>query len=594
MRRKVVNAKKLNKQNKNYFKIKLTSIAIIMTLVTTCTSLGLYEKYEKNRVKHENVYGYEDIQPWDVLKIKSDNFVILDAGDYNTMGTVFLDKKIEICNEKDISVGLVINSEADTLEKIYNDVELAKSIVLKHKIDYPVYLNIDKIIENDDLDMDMKTKIIKSFLQKCQSNNIYVGIQGKDSNLYRVKKFCEIVDYDAFLIKENESDLIKYDGNCTLVKELDGTIHSKENLATIITDKNLNDANNFYNDGRHIVGKDETILDISCQYRMSVNELLSFNDIKKEDIKEGMTLRIPTLIDKSIPNINNEKTILEDPLLGCDISYAQGTNIDWNKMNENFEFVIARISQGTKLDNCFENNIKNCNYYNIPVGVYCFNDVKRNNLSDDDFRKECEEQADFVIQNLSNKRIDYPVYLDIENVNGPLNAIYSKEDINILLDVWYEKMLSNGYEPGLYTGMDAYKYISNWVDYNINDKFNTWIAGGTNYDEVRQFDEVDVLPNEYNYQNKTYNANIRQVSQAGINAGAGNGLGHLDINYSYVDYSNMDKGNNDPNDSLFGIKEFTQLPNATQVGILAGTGGGASLLLASAILIARNKKRKSY
>jgi len=588
VRKKVVDSKKVNVRTN--LKYKVASLAVILSIATTCISLGIYERNENNRVKHENAYGYEDVNPWDYFKVKSDDFVILNAGDYDTLGTILLDRKIDVCNKNDISVGLVIMSEADNEEEIYNDVEHVKSILSKHKIDYPIYLNIDKIIENDNLNVDMKTKLIKNFLEKCQSNNMYVGIHGKDSNLCRVKKYCKIVDYDAFVIMDEGSNEVKYDGNYTLYKDGEKIV-SKTNLVDLIKEKELNLSDRFLKDGKHIVQKDENILDISCKYGLSVNELLAFNDLKKEDIHEGMTLRIPSLIDKSIPGISNERERLEEPLLGCDISYAQGTNIDWNKMNENFEFVIARVSYGMDLDPCFESNIKNCNYYNIPVGVYCFNNVRRNDLSDEDFKKQCEKQADFVIQNLSNKRIDYPVYLDIEKPNGPITDIYSRDDVKIMLDVWYNKMLESGYEPGLYTGMDGFKYISNWVDYDINEKFHTWIAGGVNYKEERNFDDCDVLPSEYTYQDKDYVADIRQVSDAGINGGAGNGSGHLDINYSYIDYSKDYHVNNNLDDPLFGIKDFIQLPNASQVGILTGTLAGASLLAASAYIIGKQKSK---
>lgn len=588
-KRKVSNSKVFDFRNSKKFKI--TTLSVILSLATSCVGLGLYSKYEKNRVKHENSYGYENVNPWNYFNVKSDDFVILDAGDHDTYGTLFLDKKIKKCVENDISVGIVINSDADTEEKIYNDVEYVKSILTNYKIDYPIYLNIDKIIENDNLNVDMKTKIIKNFLEKCHSNKIYVGIHGKDSNLCRVKQYCKIVDYDAFVIMDEGSDYVKYDGTYMLYK--DGKkIISKANLATVIEDNDLNDSNRFLKDGKHVVQKDESILDISCKYGLSVNEILSFNDIKKDDIHEGMILRIPSLIDKSIPAINQEKVRLENPLLGCDISYAQGSDLDWKKLQENFEFIIVRVCQGTRLDSSFETNIKNCNYYNIPTGVYCFNDVRRNGLTDEDFRKQCEEQANFVIQNLSNKKIDYPVYLDIENVNGSLTDIYSKEDINILLDVWYEKILSSGYEPGLYTGMDAFKYITSWVDYDINEKFNTWIAGGKNYDQVRQYDECDMLPSEYTYQDQNYVADVRQVSQAGINGGAGNGEGRLDINYSYVDYTNQEIIKSDVDDPLFELKDYVQLPNQSQVGVLSGTLGGISLLATSAYFINRNKNKR--
>lgn len=590
-RRKVINSKKVNV--KNNLKYKVAALAVILGITTTCLSLGIYQSNENNRVKHENSFGYEDVNPWDYFKVKSDDFVILNAGDHNSFGTMFLDKKIQMCEKTDVSVGLVIMSEADCEEEIYNDVEHVKAILSKHNIDYPIYLNIDKIIENDNLNIDMKTKLIKNFLEKCQSNNIYVGIHGKDSNLCRVKKYCKIVDYDAFVIRDEGKEEIKYDGNYTLYK--DGKkIISKSNLANIIEEKNLNESSRFLKDGKHIVKKDETILDISCNYGLSVNEILSFNDLKKDDIHEGMVLRIPSILDKSIPGINLEKEKLSIPLRGCDLSYCQSTNMDWNKLSNNFDYIIVRVSQGKKLDSCFENNIYNCNLNNIPVGIYCFNDVRRNNRSDDEFRKDLEEQANFVIQNLNNKRIDYPVYLDIETLyqGETIFDAYSKEDINIMLDVWYEKMLSVGYEPGLYVNREGYWYITNSVDYDISENFNTWIAGGEQFNQEKSLENVTAPSISYEYKGNMYSPDMQQVSQFALNSGAGNGNGHLDINYSYVDYEKQNKlyNNTDP---LFNIKDWTQLPTLEQTAVIGGAGLGTIMLLGASGYLLVRKKRKT-
>lgn len=590
-KKKVIGIKKFN--FRKHTKFKVAFLAVILSITTMCVGNGLYNKHEAKRIKHENMSGHESIMPWDLYKVKSDDFVILDAGDHNTMGTLFLDKKIKACNENDISVGLVVMSEAETEEEIYNDVEHIKSILVNNSINYPVYLNIDKIIENDSLNVESKTKIIKNFLEKCQSNNIFVGIHGKDSNLCRVKKYCEIVDYDAFVIPDNGINEIKYDGSYTVYKDGKRLV-SKENLASIITERDFNNSDRFVKDGKHVVQKDETILDISCNYGLSVNEILSFNDLKKEDIHEGMTLRIPSVLDRSISGINDSKQRLDIPLRGCDLSYCQSTNMDWNKLSENFDYIIVRISQGKKLDVCFENNIYNCNLNNIPVGIYCFNDVRRNSRSDKDFRKELEEQADFVISNLNNKRIDYPVYLDIETLykGETIFDAYSKEDIQIMLDVWIEKMLNVGYEPGLYVNREGLWYVQNSVDYDVSDRLHTWVAGGEQFNERKDLKDVYAPADNYVYKNETFKPDMQQVSQYAQNAGAGNGLGYLDINYSNVDYENIKRTQNN-DESLFDIKEFNQFPTLEQMAIVGGTGIGSLFLLGAAGYLITKRKRKS-
>ena len=46
---------------------------------------------------------------------------------------------------------------------------------------------------------------------------------------------------------------------------------------------------------------------------------------------------------------------------------------------DNFEFLILRVSQGTDLDDRFEENARNANLHDIPIGVYCFNNYTNNN-----------------------------------------------------------------------------------------------------------------------------------------------------------------------------------------------------------------------
>ena len=130
-------------------------------------------------------------------------------------------------------------------------VEYAKSIVRDYEVKFPVYLNIDKIITNDNLNNEMKTKLIKNFLEKCSANNMYVALHGTDSNLRRVKEYCGITGFDALVVKE--SDEILYDGSYSVYQELDGTFVAKVDLEEIILGKGLNDSEAFANDGSYTI-----------------------------------------------------------------------------------------------------------------------------------------------------------------------------------------------------------------------------------------------------------------------------------------------------------------------------------------------------
>ena len=66
------------------------------------------------------------------------------------------------------------------------------------------------------------------------------------------------------------------------------------------------------------------------------------------------------------------KTILSK---GIDVSYANG-KIDWSVMKNHVDWVIFRVGYGSNYasqdDAQFENNIKGCEKYGIPYGVYLY------------------------------------------------------------------------------------------------------------------------------------------------------------------------------------------------------------------------------
>ena len=511
---------------------KIVAFVMAGVLATGATGIAIKKSNETENT-FPNEYGHETNLFIENIFVDDDDFILLDVGNHDDFGVLFQNSKMNYINKKDNALGIIINSDACDEESIYDDVEFVKGIVRDHDISFPVYLNIDSIITNDDLNIEMKTKIIKDFLEKCSANNIYVGLCGTDTNLCRVRKYCDITSYDAYLIQDEEN--IKYKGTYNVVKDLDGNIHASANLAETINNKKLNEADRFFSDSSYKFKSDDDITDVALRYGMSVNELLSFNGLKRNDLEDGTILRIPCNIEKNTGKFKK----LDEPIIGCDISYAQAQNSDWEKLHDNFEFIILKCSQGTTSDQYFESNASNCNINNIPIGAYCYNGFNNQNCEDDDiFIKRQKEQANYVLSLLKNKRIDYPVYLDIECAGG-LNSNYlTSEQVNKMLNIWKTKVEDGGFVPGIYCNQSGFEYLQSCVDYDLSNKFQVWIAGGDQYyADKRDINIEDVEPSYSIFNNDRYNVTMAQSTDSCVGAGSGNGNGHLDIDYSMIDYS---------------------------------------------------------
>ena len=230
---------------------RLLALILAGTMTAGATAFVPSALSNKKVEKEENRIGYTDINPFFNFNVDEEDFVILDIGDHNTVRTHFEDRKMKYCNENDISLGIIVSPDSETESDIYDDVEYAKGIVKEYGIDFPVYLDIDRIITNDNLNNEMKTKLIKDFVEKCSANNIYVGLYGTDTNLCRVKQYCGITEYDAFVVMDKE--VIEYDGSYNVYQDLEGNIESYTDVSTIIQTKALNQSNQFTNDGSYTV-----------------------------------------------------------------------------------------------------------------------------------------------------------------------------------------------------------------------------------------------------------------------------------------------------------------------------------------------------
>ncbi len=558
-------------------KLNKRTLAWVLAILMTASGTGLVLKScsdgKKHPVRIENAIGHSNINPFINFGVKEEDFVVLNMGDHDSVRTRFEDKKARFCNEHNITLGVIISTDSQDESSIYDDVEYAKGLVRKYDIDFPVYLDINHIMTNDDLNNEMKTKLIKDFVEKCSANNIYVGLYGTDTNLSRVRKYCGITEYDAYLVMDKEE--ITYEGTYNVYEDLDGNIKASFNIAEAITAKKLNESERFANDGMYEISYGEDITDVALKYGLSVNELLAFNGITRRDIETGTKIRIPSVVEKVVSKDSTTTyKELSTPIRGCDISYAQGDNIDWEQIAENFEFIILKANQGLSADSHFERNALNASQNSIPIGVYCYNQYHLNNCDDmSEFKKKQIAQADKTLELLKNKKIEYPVYLDIE---GNIESNQDTASLLIMLEIWKTKMESAGYEPGIYCNQSAFRYMQSKVNYDLADKFQIWIAGGEQYTGGKYDIPLEDVRPSASVKDNIPAASIVQTTDSAVGTGAGDGRGHLDINFSYYDYT--EKTVTGTPGVAMQEKEFTRTDD-----VLVGTAVGAGCVLAAGL-----------
>ena len=147
---------------------------------------------------------------------------------------------------------------------------------------------------------------------------------------------------------------------------------------------------------------------------------------------------------------------------GIDVSSWQG-KIDWKTVSDyGMGFAILRITEkGNKIDSQFENNYGGCTKYNIPVGVYKYSYATT--------ISQIKDEANIVIKTLNNRKLDYPVFLDLED-DCQKNIIRST--MMQMINTFRSIIIDAGYKFGIYCG----KY---WYDSYLPEeakKYDCWLA----------------------------------------------------------------------------------------------------------------------
>lgn len=158
---------------------------------------------------------------------------------------------------------------------------------------------------------------------------------------------------------------------------------------------------------------------------------------------------------------------------GIDISYWNG-KIDFEKVKKSgIEFVILREGYRNTVDPNFFEYVKQCKEVGLQIlGVYHF----LYGLNE----YECETEAVCCVSNVRESGLDpkeIVIFSDFEydTVKKALQSGVNlgKEECNAHTFSFCKKILSYGYQAGIYTNLDYYK---NWYKKELLDRYPIWLA----------------------------------------------------------------------------------------------------------------------
>lgn len=152
---------------------------------------------------------------------------------------------------------------------------------------------------------------------------------------------------------------------------------------------------------------------------------------------------------------------------GIDVSEHQG-EINWEKVKGQIAFAILRLgwignNNNHTLDKQFERNYSECKRLGIPVGVYVYNYCKT--------ESKIVDGAIWVLEQLKNKVLELPVYLDMEDDSIIESGKQELTDMVIRFNSEIE-------ESGRYAGVYANKYWFNTYLYKdiLSKMYSCWVA----------------------------------------------------------------------------------------------------------------------
>ena len=159
---------------------------------------------------------------------------------------------------------------------------------------------------------------------------------------------------------------------------------------------------------------------------------------------------------------------------GIDVSKYQ-ENIDWNLVKKSgIDFAMIRLGfrgygkEGNiVLDSKYEEHINGALQSEIKVGVYFFSQAIT--------VEEAIEEAEFVLENIKDYEISYPVCFDTEKIKtGPARTEdLNKEQLTDITTAFCNKVKNAGYTPMIYANA---KWFTTSLELEKLQEYEFWYA----------------------------------------------------------------------------------------------------------------------
>jgi len=539
--------KKIRKKSSSKLR-KILNGLYVLTGISTLYRGGVeILEYKSNKVAKssdktsENEVGYDNINVFNNISVHTNNFVVLHINKKDNIEV--LKEKIEFCHNNNISIGLVLDTDALNLATIYEDVDFLQSIVKEYKIDLPVYCNIDSIMNSTELNNAERAEIMNAFIDKMSRSDMYFGLCGTDSNLYDCNEYIiSTKEYDCYLVQDSKE--IKYDGTCSIKKDINGKITSSLDLSKIIVEKGFNSSHELVFSATYTVKENDTYHSLALKYGLSEEDLRTYNGNDKEELKEGQVIAIPNLY-KSVNTDTKEVSYNYAIARGIDISNYQ-SNIDWNRVSETSDFVIVEVARdssnynshnGEYIPEC-EDQIKNTIENNIELGLYfCIAKDMKVSVYEERLEKYLNKLDNSLKEkNVILNREEIPVFLDFE-------VYYEYNDYYKLMTSFERICNEHGFKKiGIYANRDTLESISSslnngeeHIELKETDWF-VWQSGGSQYSGNENLDsgyKIEELIEPKNQAHSQFKTHIRQVTNVCKDTGAANTYGNCDVDFCY-------------------------------------------------------------
>ena len=207
----------------------------------------------------------------------------------------------------------------------------------------------------------------------------------------------------------------------------------------------------------------QKFLGINVDGVWGIHTTKAFNNWVNDQLekKEAQKAASATIKDKTEEKVKDK---------GIDISAYQKkiSKAKFKKMKANgIKFVILRIgytgSETNKptMDSVFEYNYKNAKAAGMPIGIYYYSLAKT--------EAKAKEEAKFCINNLKDKPIQYPIYIDIEDSK---QYKLTKSELAAVCNSFCTTISKAGYTAGVYASLSWF----NAKIGKITAKHTKWVA----------------------------------------------------------------------------------------------------------------------